>query len=53
MQMQTRYMIYMVAVAVLHMLSFSTFMIISGQLDRLFIAVPMNLGFLSENGNRF
>ncbi len=44
--MQTRYMIYMVAVAVLHMLSFSTFMIISGQLDRLFIAVPMNLGFL-------
>ncbi len=44
--MRLRYVLYMLSIAVLHAVAFSSFMAITAQFDRTWIAVPINLVFL-------
>jgi hypothetical protein len=44
--MQTRYLVRMLGIAVIHIIAFVTFMTIAGQFEGLIIALPMNLTVL-------
>jgi hypothetical protein len=45
-QMQTRYLVRMLGIAVIHIFTFVTFMAIAGQFEGLVVALPMNLSVL-------
>ena len=44
--MQTRYLVRMLGIAVIHIFAFVTFMTIAGQFEGLIFALPMNLTVL-------